>query len=118
MEEIDLGKMTDTELKDFVLKEYPAITGVEAMEKAALIAAIQKARGEAPKETDKKDVAAEGQSEKKELKKQIRLLRSERDKLVQEKNKKALARVRKKIKKLRRRTQVAAGRPAPVKAKS
>jgi hypothetical protein len=122
MAEIDLEKMTVEEVRVFALKEYPAITGVEAMEKEALIAAIQKARGEAAKETDKKtvkkDVAAEGQSEKKELKKEIRLLRSQKDKLLQEKDKKALARVRKKIKKLRRLTQRAAGRPLPVKAKS
>jgi protein-arginine kinase activator protein McsA len=118
MEEIDLEKMTVAEVRDFALKEYPAITGVEAMEKEALMAAIQKARGEAVKETDKKEVAAKVQSDKKELKKQIRLLKSEKDKLLHEKDKKALARVRKKIKKLRRLTQRAAGRPLPVKAKS
>ena len=122
MEEIDLEKMTDTEVRDFAVKEYPAITGVEAMKKEELITAIQKARGEAVKETekktDKKDVAAEVQSDKQKLKKQIRLLRSEKDKLLHEKDKKALARVRKKIKKLRRQTRVAAGRALPVKAKS
>jgi hypothetical protein len=118
MEERDLEKMTDTEVRDFALKEYPAITGVEAMKKEELIAAIHKARGEAVKETKKKEVTAKVQSDKKGLKKQIRLLRSEKDKLLHEKDKKALARVRKKIKKLRRQTRVAAGRPLPVKAKS
>ena len=118
MEEIDLEKMTVEEVRDFTLKEYPAITGVEAMEKEALVAAIQKARAEAVKETDKKEVAAKGQNEKQELKKQIRLLRSEKEKLLQEKDKKALARVRKKIKKLKRLTQRTAGQPVPAKAKS
>lgn len=118
MEEIDLEKMTVAEVRDFAVKEYPAITGVEAMEKEALIAAIHKARGEAVKETKKKEVAAKVQNDKKELKKQIRLLRSEKEKLLHEKDKKALARVRKKIKKLRRLTRAAAGRALPVKAKS
>jgi len=118
MEEIDLEKMTDTEVRDFALKKYPAITGVEAMKKEELIAAIHKVQGAAVKETKKKKVAAKVQIDKKELKKQIRLLRSEKDKLLPEKNKKALARVRKKIKKLRRLTKRAAGRPLPVKAKS
>lgn len=118
MEEIDLEKMTVEEVRDFALKEYPAITGVEAMEKEELIAAIRKTRGEAVKEPKEKEVGAKVQTDKKEWKKQIRLLRSEKDKLLHEKDKKALTRVRKKIKKLRRLTQRAAGRPLPVKAKS
>ena len=118
MEEVDLEKMTATEVRDFALKEYPAITGGEAMEKEELIAAIHKARGEAVKETKKETAAAEVSIDKKELKKQIRLLRSEKDKLLHEKDKKALTRVRKKIKKLRRLTKRAAGRPLPVKGKS
>jgi protein-arginine kinase activator protein McsA len=108
MEEIDLEKMTATELREFALKEYPAITGVHAMKKEELIAAIHKARGEAVKETKKKKVAAKVQIDKKELKKQIRLLKSEKDKLLHEKDKKALAKVRKKIKKLKRLTKRAA----------
>ncbi len=108
MEEIDLEKMTAIELREFALKEYPAITGVHALKKEELITAIHKVRGEAVKETKKKKVAAKVQIDKKELKKQIRLLRSEKDKLLPEKNKKALARVRKKIKRLRRLTKRAA----------
>ena len=110
MEEIDLEKMTATELREFALKEYPDITGVHAMKKEELVAAIHQARGEAVKETKKKKgVAAKVSIDKKELKKQIRLLKSEKGKLLQDKNKKALARVRKKIKKLKRLTKKAAG---------
>ncbi len=108
MEEIDLEKMTTTELTDFVLKEYPAITGVHAMKKEELIAAIHKARGEVVKETKKKKVAAKVPIDKKELKKQMRLLKSEKDKLLQGKDKKALDKVRRKIKKLKRLTKRAA----------
>jgi len=109
MEEKDLEKMTAIELREFALKEYPAITGVHAMKKEELVTAIHKARGEAVKETKKKEVAAKVSVDKKELKKQIRLLKSEKGKLLQEKDKKALAKVRKKIKKLKRLTKRAAG---------
>lgn len=105
MEEKELEKMTATELKDFALKEHPDITGVHAMKKEELIVAIQKARGEALKETKKKKVTAKVQIDKKELKKQIRLLKTEKAKLLQGKDKKALAKVRKKIKQLKRLTK-------------
>jgi len=108
MEEKDLDKMTATELRDFALKEYPAITGVHAMKKEELIAAIHKARGEAVKKTKKKKAAAKVPIDKKELKKQIRLLKSEKDKLLRGKDKKALDKVRRKIKKLKRLTKRAA----------
>jgi len=79
------------------------------MKKEELVAAIHEARGEAVKETKKKEGAAKVSIDKKELKKQIRLLKSEKGKLLQEKDKKALAKVRKKIKKLKRLTKRAAG---------
>ena len=108
MEEKELENMTATELRDFALKQYPDITGVHAMKKEELIAAIHKARGEGVKETEKKKVLAKVQIDKKELKKQIRLLKTEKEKLLQGKDKKALAKARKKIKKLKRLTQKAA----------
>ena len=61
MEEKDLEKLTATELRELALKQYPDITGVHAMKKEELIAAIHKARGEAVKETKKKKVAAKVQ---------------------------------------------------------
>lgn len=110
MEEKELEKMTATELRELVLKQHPDITGVHAMKKEELVAAIQKARGEVLKETKKKKkVAAKGPIDKKELKKEIRLLKTEKAKLLQGKDKKALAKVRKKIKQLKRLTKKAAG---------
>ena len=61
------------------------------------------------KETKKKEAAAKVQIDKKELKKQIRLLKTDKEKLLQGKDKKALAKVRKKIKKLKRLTKKAPG---------
>lgn len=109
MEEKELEEMTATELRELALKQYPDITGVHALKKEELIAAIHKARGEVVKETKKKKVAAKVPIDKKELKKQIRLLKAEKDRLLQGKDKKTLAKVRKKIKKLKRLTKKTAG---------
>ena len=108
MEEKDLEKMTATELREFALKNYPDIMGVHAMKKEELLLAIHKARGEVVKEAKKKKKAVKVQIDKKELKKQIRLLKTERGKFLQENNKNALAKVRKKLKKLKRLTKKAA----------
>jgi len=108
MEEKDLEKMTATELREFILKNYPDITGVHAMKKEELLLAIHKARGEVVKEAKKKKKVVKVQVDKKELKKQIRLLKTERGKFLQENNKNALAKVREKIKKLKRLTKKAA----------
>ncbi len=108
MEETNLEKMTATELREFALKNYPGITGVHAMKKEDLLLAIHQARGEDVKEMGKKKKAAKVQLDKKELKKQIRLLKTEREKLLQEKDKKAVVRLRKKIKRLKRLTKKAA----------
>jgi hypothetical protein len=108
MEEKDLEKMTATELREFILKNYPDITGVHAMKEEELLLAIHKARGEVVKEAKKKKKVVKGKVDKKELKKQIRLLKTERGKFLQENNKNALAKVREKIKKLKRLTKKAA----------
>lgn len=108
MEEVDLEKMTATELRDYALKNYPDITGVHAMKKEDLIKAIHKARGEVVTEKKKKKVAPKVKADKTELKKQIRLLKVERGKLLQANDKKALAKIRKKIKRLKRLTKRAA----------
>jgi protein-arginine kinase activator protein McsA len=108
MEEKDLEKMTATELREFILKNYPDITGVHAMKEEELLLVIHKARGEVVKEAKKKKKVVKVQVDKKELKKQIRLLKTERGKFLQENNKNALAKVREKIKKLKRLTKKAA----------
>ncbi len=105
MEEIDLEKMTAPELRDLALKQYPDITGVHAMKKEELILAIHQARGESA--TEKKREVAKVKVDKTELKKQIRLLKTEKEKLLQGKDKKAVAKVREKIKKLKRLTKKA-----------
>jgi hypothetical protein len=110
MEIEDLEKMTDTELRDYALKNHPDVTGVDALKKEELIVAIQKARGEEGKETPKKKEKKAGarvEVEKKGLKQQIRQLRSEKDKLLPSKDKKALHRLRKKIKRFKRLTKKA-----------
>jgi predicted nucleic acid-binding Zn-ribbon protein len=109
MEEKELEKMTAPELREYILQNYPEITGVHALKKEELLAAIYKARGEAVKEPKKKAVK-EAELNKKELKKQIRLLKVEKEKLLQapKKNKKALGQIRKKIKRLKRLTKKAA----------
>ncbi len=109
MEEKELEKMTATELRELSLKEYPDISGVSAMKKEEILAAIHKARGEAVKETKKEKAEGKVEIDKKELKKQIRLLKTDKEKLLQGKDKKGLAIVRKKIKKLKRLTKKSGG---------
>ena len=105
MAEVDLEKMTATELRDFALQHHPDLTGVHAMKKEDLLEAIRKARGEAVPEKEKKKTAGKKKADKKELKKKIRLLKTERQKPLEQKDKKALSRMRKKIKRLKRLTQ-------------
>jgi len=110
MEIVDLEKMTAVELRELALKEYPEITGVHALKKEELVAAIHKARGEAIKEPKKKKAkaAVKIKVDKKELKKQIRELKTEKGKLLEGHDKKSLSRIRKKIKRLKRLTKKAA----------
>jgi hypothetical protein len=105
MADVDLEKMTATELRDYALKNHPDITGVHSMKKEELVVAIKKARGEEVKETKKKKVKAKVKVEKKALKEKIRALKAEREKFLQAKDLKALARLRKKIKKYKRMTK-------------
>ena len=110
MEEVDLEKMTATELRDYALKNHPDISGVHAMKKEELIPAIRRARGEEVKEEPKtkKKAGKKGPLSKGDLKKKIKEMRAEKEKLLETKDKKAQARFRKKIKKLKRLTKKAA----------
>jgi hypothetical protein len=108
-EEKDLEKMTATELRDYALKEHPEITGVHALKKEELIPAIRKARGEEVKELPKKKKGTKKvKVEKKALKEEIQQLKSEKEKIFQSADKRGLARLRKKIKRLKRMTKRAA----------
>ena len=108
MEEKDLEKMTAVELREFALKNHPDITGVHAMKKEELVKAIHQARGEAGVEKKKKEPLIKVPLDKPELKKRIRLLNTETEKLLQDPDKKKLSRLRKKIKHLKRLTKRAA----------
>jgi protein-arginine kinase activator protein McsA len=106
MAEVDLEKMTATEMRDYALKNHPDVTGVHAMKKEELIVAIKKARGEEVKEAPKKKKAVgKVKADKKTLKKKIRELKAEKEKILQSKDRKTLAKIRKKIKKLKRMTK-------------
>ncbi len=109
MEKKDLEKMTAPELREYILQNYPEITGVHALKKEELLEAIYKARGETVKEPKMKAVKKAALN-KSELKKQIRLLKAEKEKLLSapRKNKKELKLIRKKIKRFRRLTKKAA----------
>jgi protein-arginine kinase activator protein McsA len=107
MADQDLEKMTAVQLRELAREKYPDITGVHAMKKEELLRAIRHARGEEVVEK-KKAPKVKAIIDKKEAKRQIRALKSERDTLIQAKNRKALAKIRKKIKKLKRLTKKAA----------
>jgi hypothetical protein len=109
MAEVDLEKMTATELREYALKSHPDITGVHALKKEELIVAIKKARGEEVKEVHKqKKAAGKVKLDKKGMKEKIRALKAEKEKALQAKDRKALVRLRKRIKKYKRMTKRAA----------
>ncbi|MBP1715639.1 MAG: hypothetical protein H6Q42_3842 [Deltaproteobacteria bacterium] len=108
-EKKDLEKMTAVELRELALKEYPGITGVHALKKEELVLAIRQARGEDVKEGKKKKAAGKVKADKKEIKKQLRLLKEKKNELLAGGSKKDLTRLRRKIKRLKRLTQKAAG---------
>ncbi len=109
MAEIDLEKMTATELREYALENHPDIIGVHAMKKEDLVVAIKKARGEAVKEvTKKKKAVGKVKLDKKAMKEKIRMLKVEKEKALQAKDRKTLVRLRKRIKKYKRMTKRAA----------
>ncbi|MEE8449905.1 MAG: transcription termination factor Rho [Thermodesulfobacteriota bacterium] len=98
MEEKDLAKMTASKLVEEVLK-IPGLTGVHAMKKAELIAAIRQAKGWVDKKEEVKDLGV------KELKLGIAKLRAEREAVRESGDRKKLRLFRIGIKKLKRRTR-------------
>ncbi len=109
MAEIDLEKMTATELREYALENHPDIIGVHAMKKEDLVVAIKKARGEEVKEvTKKKKAVGKVKLDKKAMKEKIRMLKVEKEKALQAKDRKTLVRLRKRIKKYKRMTKRAA----------
>lgn len=101
MEEKDLERLTATKLRE-IAKQYEEIKGAHAMKKEQLIIAIRKARGE-----DVISIASSGDAGKRvgTLKKQIKNLREEKEAAQEKRDKKAVTRLRKRIKKYRRLTR-------------
>jgi hypothetical protein len=108
-EKKDLGKMTAVELRELALKEYPSLTGVHALKKEELVLAIHQARGEVIKDIKKKKAVGKVKADKKEIKKRLRQLKEKKTGLLAGGSKKDLIRLRRRIKRLKRLTQKAAG---------
>jgi hypothetical protein len=108
-EKKDLEKMTAVELRELARKEYPNLTGVHALKKEELVLAIRQARGEVIKEIKKKKAAGKVKADKKEIKKRLRQLQEKKSEILAGGSKKDLIHLRRRIKRLRRLTQKAAG---------
>ena len=108
-EKKDLEKMTAVELRELALKEYPSLTGVHALKKEELVLAIRQARGEVVKEIKKKKTGGKVKAAKKEIKNRLRQLQEKKNELLAGGSKKDLLRLRRRIKRLKRLTQKAAG---------
>ncbi|MCX5894605.1 MAG: Rho termination factor N-terminal domain-containing protein [Proteobacteria bacterium] len=87
----ELEKLTATKLRE-IAHEYSDIQGAHAMKKEELIVAILKARGEPIKVAKKKPTQIH------EIKKHIRELKAEKQKLLEAKDLKKLGQIRKQIK--------------------
>ena len=96
-----LEKMTAKELRE-IGKEIPEITGVFGMNKAELISAIKKARGIEDTTDKKKDTQV------RDIKKQIKMLKAEQEAALKASDKKMVARYRRRIARLKKKTRRAA----------
>lgn len=96
-----LEKMTAKELRELA-SSMPEITGVHGMNKPELISAIKKARGIEDTST-KKDA-----SSVREIKKKIKKLKAEREKLLEKDDAKMAAIYRKRIIRLKKKSRRAA----------
>lgn len=107
-----LDKMTVTELREVVKQEVPEVTGVTGMKKDQLLEIVKEARGikdEAPvKKKKKKTAGPKKDLSVREMKLEIIRLRAERDVLRQEKDKKKLEIIRRRINRLKKMTRRAA----------
>jgi len=96
-----LDKMTVTELRSVAL-EIPEITGVHGMNKTELLSAVKQAKG-IQDDTKKRKGASN-----RELKKQIQMLKAERESALQADNKTLAAIYRRRISRLKKKTRKAA----------
>lgn len=96
-----LEKMTAKELRDLALT-IPEITGVHAMNKEEVLAAIKKARG------IQEDPKKKGDRSVRQLKEKIKELRLKKEELRGKKDRKALDQLRRRINRLKKKTRKAA----------
>lgn len=96
-----LEKMTVKELRD-VAKDIPGIVGVHGMKKDELLVAIKEARGIKEEPVKKVDASV------KEIKNQIRALKSQRQAAIEGKDKKMATIYKRKISRLKKKTRRAA----------
>jgi hypothetical protein len=96
-----LEKMTATELRE-VAKDLPDITGAHGLNKPELVAAIKKAKGieEAKPRRSPRSI--------RQIKKKIRLLRSQKEKAAAQNDKKKAAIFRRRISRLKKHSRQAA----------
>ena len=108
-----LDKMTVVELREAAKEGIPGITGVSGMKKDQLLQALKEARGivdeaPAPKKKKKKGAGPAKAMTVKEMKEEIVRLRAEREVLREEKDRKKLAIIRRRINRLKKKTRKAA----------
>ena len=108
-----LDKMTVVELRETAKEEISGITGVSGMKKDQLLQTLKEARGiedeaPAPEKKKKKGPASKKVMTAKEMKEEIVRLRAERDVLREEKDRKKLAIIRRRINRLKKKTRKAA----------
>ncbi len=96
-----LEKMTAKELRD-IAKEIPEITGVYGMNKTELLSAVKKARG------IEEDIGRRSNASVRDIKKQIRKLKNEREKALEREDPRMAAIFRKRIIRLKKKTRRAA----------
>jgi len=108
-----LDKMTVVELREVAKVEIPGITGVIGMKKDQLLEAVREARGitaetPAQKKTRKKTAGPRRNMTGREMKQEIIRLRAERETVRQEKDKKKLEIIRRRINRLKKMSRRAA----------
>jgi len=111
--EKSLDKMTVIELREAAKEEIPGITGVSGMKKDQLLAVVKEARGikdETPAKKKKKKKTAGPKKEMtvKEMKQEVVRLRSEREEIRKDGDKKKLEIIRRRINRLKKMSRKAA----------
>jgi len=105
-----LDKMTVVELREAAKEEIPGITGVTGMKKDELQAALKEARGikdetPAKKKKKKKTAGPKKVMTVKEMKQEIVRLRTEREAIRQDGDKKKIEIIRRRINRLKKMTR-------------